>query len=504
VAISVTPAPSFDEEQGRVAMTTTTPTMPVPSRRPRAPRTLAIIGATALIVAGSYAVSALRPATVPVARPAASGATIQGAALPTEPSGAGLPAAPGAPGAPAPEAPSTADAGGAPIGSIAQIDHSIVAWSKNLATNPRDYISATNLAVLYQGRGRLSYDLEDYQRALTASRTALRIEATYAPARAMEAVTLYTLHDFSAAYTAADALWRDDPTQLGALATRFDAELELGRIDDARSDLARLRGAGGAAVLIRTARLESVTGDPAGALRTAEQARRTAIKDEAEDLGFYDYAVGEYARLAGDVKAARIAYQAAIKERSGDLAALVGLARIDAFEGKTAAAINGLTKATEIAPQPEAMGLLGDLQQASGMAGATTSFDTVRFIEKLGDIQSTTFDRQILRFELDHGGATDALLARAQASLAARPDWTGHDTVAWALYRLGRFADAAAEIAKARALGDDDARLRYHDGAIRVAMGDASAGAAMLRSALTLGPALDPIERRDAERLLGS
>ena len=319
----------------------------------------------------------------------------------------------------------------------------------------------------------------------------------------MEAAILFTLHDFAGAFTTADALVREDPTQLGALATRFDAEIELGRIDDARRDLGALHSAGGAAVLIRTARLDAVTGDPAGALRSAEQARKAAVADETDDLGFYDYAVGEYARLAGNTRAARVAYQAAIKERATDLAALVGLARIDAFEGNTAAAIAGLQKATAIAPQPEAVGLLGDLQAASGdAAGSRTAFDTVRFIERLGDIQSTTFDRQILRFELDHGGATDALLARAQSSLATRPDWTGHDTVAWAMYRLGRFDEASAEIAKARALGDADARLRYHDGAIRIAAGDRTGGQAMLRSALALGPALDPIERLEAERLL--
>lgn len=454
---------------------------------------MAILGATVLILAGSYAVSALRPTAGPAVRPAAS----------ADPVGV-APSAAAAPITGVDAGSASVDVGAAPVGSLAQIDHSIAAWTRNLATNSRDYLSATNLAILYQGRGRLSYDLQDHERALTAARTALTIEPTYAPARAMEAAILFTLHDFSGAFTTADALVRDDPTQLGALATRFDSEIELGRIDDARRDLAALHSAGGPAVLIRSARLDAVTGDAAGALRSAEQARKAAIADETDDLGFYDYAVGEYARLGGNAKAARAAYQAAIKERATDLAALVGLARIDAFEGNTSAAIAGLQKATAIAPQPEAEGLLGDLQAASGdAAGSGAAFDTVRFIERLGDIQSTTFDRQILRFELDHGGATDDLLARARSSLATRPDWTGYDTVAWALYRLGRFDEAGAEIAKARALGDDDARLRYHDGAIRIAARDRSAGEAMLRSALTLGPALDPIERTEVSRLLG-
>ena len=300
-------------------------------------------------------------------------------------------------------------------------------------------------------------------------------------------------------------LLRDDPSQLGALATQFDAEVELGRIADAKSDLTRLGGATSPAVLIRAARLRSVTGDPAGALKSATRARTAAIADDAEDarlLRLCDRRVRPTRRRRdgrpnGLSRCARPA-------EYGDLAALVGLAKVDAFAGDTTSAIAGLLKATAIAPQPEALALLGDLQQSVGDAAATKTFETVRFIEQLGDIQSTTFDRQLLRFELDHGGASDALLARAQSSLAARPDWTGHDTVAWALYRLGRFDDAAAEIAAARALGADDARLRFHDGAIAVARGDRSGGTTLLRSALDLGPAIDPIERAEATTLLGS
>lgn len=158
--------------------------------------------------------------------------------------------------------------------------------------------------------------------------------------------------------------------------------------------------------------------------------------------------------------------------------------------------------AVAIAPQPEAVAMLGDLLVATGdAAGAKRSFKTVRFIEQLGSVQGTVYDRQLLRFELDHDGGTADLLAAAQASLAARPDSTGHDLVAWALYRLGRYDEAAAEILAARAYGADDARLRFHDGAIALARGDRTAGRSLLESALASGPALDPLERAEAGRL---
>jgi tetratricopeptide (TPR) repeat protein len=408
--------------------------------------------------------------------------------------------------------PTTIDTPGGAAGliasSTAQIDQGIKVWSANLAKEPRDFFSATTLASLYYSRGRLSGDLADEQRALQFAHAAVGAAPTEPGGRAMEAAILYYLHEFAGAQAKAAALYRDDPTQLGALATMADATLELGDIAGARSDYDKLSSvAKGAAVDIRLARLAFVTGDMGQALALATQARDEATRDVAAggstDLGFYDYAVGEYARTAGDSATAKAGYQAALAVRPTDLGALVGLGRIDAFDGDTTAAIAELQKAAAIAPQPETVGLLGDLLAGSGdAAGAAKQFATVRFIEKLGEIQSTVYDRVILRFELDHGGATDALLTQALASLRARPDYTGYDTVAWALYRLGRYDEAATQIASATANGAADARVIFHRGAIEVAQGKTAAGRADLQRALVLGPALDSNERVEAQRLL--
>ena len=449
----------------------------------RGPRAAGFVLAALAIVGATYLASELRPATAPL-RPAAPAVVAPGRAAPTD-------AAP-------------LDAGSAPNVSLEQVDHSIAAWSKNLATNPHDYLAATNLAVLYQGRGRLSYDLSDYQRSLDAAGQALAIEPGDTEAQLAQASTLVSLHDFDKALTTADSILAAVPGAPAALAVRFDAELELGRIDDARKDLAVLESTGGPAILIREARLASVTGEASRAVQLAVKARTAAVHDEVQDLGIYDYAVGEYARLAGDASTARASYIAALDSRSTDIGALIGLARIDAFQGSTADAIAGLRRATSIAPQPEALALLGDLLGQANAAdpAAVKAYDTIRFIEQLGDIQATTFDRQLLRFEVDHGGANDALLGRVRTSVEARPDAAGHDLLAWTLYHLGRQAEAAEEIGAARALGADDARVRFHDGAIRLAAGDIDRGRALLRTAADSGPGLDPSERQEVATLL--
>ena len=458
----------------------TSATTPFPGRRglPR-PRILGILAAALIVVAATYLWSGLRPATSRPLAHLADPTTIAGGA-------AGLIEA-----------------------STAQIDQAVKVWSANLAKEPRDFFSATTLASLYYSRGRLSGDLADEQRALQFAQSAVSIAPTEPGGRAMEAAILYYLHDFAGANATAAAVYRDDPTQLGALATMADATLELGDVAAARADYVKLSTlASGTAVDIRLARLAFVTGRAGDGLALAIRAREEATRDLAAggtaDLGFYQYAVGEYARTAGDAATAKAGFAAALAVRSTDLGALVGLARIEAYQGDTTTAIAEVGKAVAIAPQPESVALLGDLLARAGdAAGADKQFATVRFIEKLGEVQSTVYDRVILRFELDHGGASDALLAKAQASVAARPDYTGYDTVAWALYRLGRYDEAADQITAAAANGAGDARLIFHKGAIELAQGKTDAGRADLERALALGPAIDPNERAEAVLLLG-
>ena len=466
----------------------TAPAQPIPGkrpvpvvRRPHGPRSLGILAAAVIIVAGSYAVSALR------SDPAADAPITSRAPVEAPGQVAGI------------------DVAGSPATSLDRIDRSIATWTKNLTANPSDFISATNLATLYHGRGRLSGDIGDQERALVAARTAISIAPTSGAARAIEATILYTLHDFTGALASAETLYRDDPTQVGALATMADAKLELGRLAEARADLESLRlRAAGPAVDVRFARLAYLSGEPAEALRLAIGARDAAMAaggDEgtATSIGFYHAAVGEYARLSGDAATARAGFEAALAERRTDPGALIGLARIDAFEGRTVEAIEGLRQAVAIAPQPDSLALLGDLLVATGdPAGAADQYATVRLIATLSDSSGSVYDRQLILFELDHDGAAGDLLERAIAGAAARPDAAGHDLVAWANYRLGRLDDAKAASDLALASGIEDARILLHAGLIRIAVGERAAGETLVRRALEFGPALDPIEEREA------
>src|SRR5690242_5786410 len=185
----------------------------------RRPRAAGVLAAAAAIVLATYVAGTLRaPATTTKSATVDRDTTADAAPLP------------------APETTS-----GLVPGSIDQLDHAISIWSANVAREPRDFISATTLASLYHERGRLNGDLADQQKALEAAATAERAAPRETSARVIEAAVKFTLHDFEGAYGVAQAVVRDEPGNLGALATMADAELELGRIDQARADYDSLR-----------------------------------------------------------------------------------------------------------------------------------------------------------------------------------------------------------------------------------------------------------------------
>jgi tetratricopeptide (TPR) repeat protein len=411
--------------------------------------------------------------------------------------------------APAAAAPATRPgAVSGPPGQIGldEIDARIATWTAMAAADPDDYLSATNLGVLYLGRARFSGDLADYERAAAATSRALAADPAYSPARALDATVRFATHDFRGALAAATALLADEPGHADALAVVGDASLELGRIGDARRAYAGLASiAPGPALDVRLARLAYVTGDPDRALAIARDARDEARPAGEADMAFYDYQLAEYARLSGDATTAGRAFRASLDARPSHIGALVGLGRVQAAEGRVDEAATTLEQAMAIAPQPEVLALLGDIRALRGDAEAAEDLHaTVRLTATLGELAGSVYDRQLIAFELDHGGATADVLAAARSSVADRPDAAGHDLVAWALHRLGRHDEAATEIDTALSTGIVDARIEFHAGAIAIARGGFAEGRDLLASALAKGPALDPFERAEAERLLAA
>jgi tetratricopeptide (TPR) repeat protein len=357
----------------------------------------------------------------------------------------------------------------------------------------------TQLGQLYLDRARTTGDLRNYAQAETAATRAVDLAPADPDARSLLASVRYSNHDFAGALALARAVVADDASQIGALATVGDAQLELGAYEEASAAFASLAAAkpDAPATVIRLARLAYVQGKPDDARRLAAQADELARATALGGASLTIY-VAYHAQVELDTghyrEAARL-FTAALEETPGSFVALSGLGRARAAEGRRGDAIGHLEQAVAVLPDPATLATLADLYQLDGKPDrATTASGTVELTGTLSQVNRQLYNRVLANFYADHDVHTDEALRLSEAELAARKDVFGYDTYAWALYKNGRLAEARAASDQAGWAHTRDARLLYHSGMIARAQGDVERARADLSEALALSPHFDPLQ----------
>ncbi len=384
-------------------------------------------------------------------------------------------------------------------------------WAAKVKADPHDIIAAVELAGADVALARMTGDVASYTSADTAVGIALTAQPDYAPAQAMRATILVSLHRFPEARGLALGVLKvspDDPTALGALG---DARLELGDLDGARQAYTELASvADGSAAQIRLARLAFVTGNPSGAVVAGHTAVADAIDEDLQGdaLAFDHSTLADLLVSTGDTAGARAEVAAGLDARPDHPASLVVQARLDAFDGHVDTAIDELDRAIAAIPQPDWLARRSDLLDRRAGPGdaarAASDRATIDAIAQLAGSAGNVFDRVRSLYLSDHGLQPELAVKLAEDELAIRPDIYGYDAYAWALVNAGRAADALAPMQQALAAGTQDAKLWYHAGIIEAANGDTDAARAHLTSALGLGPALDPVSRDRATAALAA
>jgi tetratricopeptide (TPR) repeat protein len=436
-------------------------------------RTLSLFAATAIVVAGSYAVRS-------PARDAAVAAPVAGTDVGTDAIGGG---------ADGPE-----------------LDRLIAAFETQVADRP-NALGLTFLGRLYLQRAKLTGDAATYAQALRALGDAVRRSPRDAEANDLLAGARYSTHDFRGARDLAARVLASTPSDTAALAVVGDSALELGDDATAAQVYARLAAAlpGSPAVLARQSRLAFLRGDVAMARSLAAQA--TAASARHGDFGttraFYSVLAGRLDLDSGRYAASVRHYRDALATAPGWHVALAGLARATAATGHPRTAIALYRRAVDVVPQPDYLAALGDLQLLAGRrAEAARTYGTVGVVARLSALNHRLYDRLIASYDADHGIDTANAVRIAEASLRHRADVYGYDVLAWSLYRAGRYDEAARASDRALALGTPDATLLYHAGLVAAARNDVPRARALLSRALAISPAFDPLQAPRARAAL--
>jgi tetratricopeptide (TPR) repeat protein len=381
-------------------------------------------------------------------------------------------------------------------------------FQDRLNQQPEDFLSLTLLAQLYLQQARTGGDIASYGRAEAALLEALEILPGYPAAEVGLVSVRYATHDFIGALELGQELYQANPRMTGVLATIGDAQLSLGRYEQAAATYQELVArTPSPSLLARLAHQAELHGNPDEALKLMQRAAGEALFNNVakEEMAWYLIRLGDLHFNAGEVRLAEEHHQAALRLYPDYHQALADLGEVSAARGRLGEAIEYYIRAIEIIPQPEFLGALGDLYSIQGEHTlARRQYEMVELIGNLDPINRRVYNRQLANFYSDHDLRPEEALRLALRELEVRKDVFGYDAAAWAYYKNGRLEEAQEMINEAMKLGTRDATLHYHAGMIAFARGELATAERLLSEALAINPFFDPIQAQTASATLES
>ena len=381
---------------------------------------------------------------------------------------------------------------------------SIPALQQLLRRLPRDHRSWSALALAYVEQARITADPSYYPKAEKAVARAARLapgDSVMLTARAsLEAAR----HDFHHALRDASAAIDVNPYSAPAWAIRSDALTELGRYADARRAASRADDLDpGPSTFARLSYQAELRGDLPEATRLMRLSLAAATTS-APSYAFASFHLGELARTAGDLRAAKRHYDAALGADPTYAPAIAGRARIAAARGNISGAVRDYREVVGRLPLTEYVVELADLYLATGQPQlAKEQIAVAQASATLQKANGVRTDLETALLEADHGSPAAALSA-ARAEWSVRQTVHTADAMAWALHAAGRDRDALVYARQATALGTRDARLLFHRGAVEAALDMTGAARMHLRAALQIDSGVAPLREQQARELLRS
>jgi tetratricopeptide (TPR) repeat protein len=334
------------------------------------------------------------------------------------------------------------------------------------AEHPHGY---NELALALTQRARETADPKFYVQADEAVRKSLALAPGNLEALKVRTWTLLGQHRFAEAREAATALNAKVPDDLMVYGMLTDANIELGRYDDAEVSaqwMLDLRP-GNIPALTRAAYLRELFGDIEGAVELMQSAFTRMPYQETEDRAWVLTQIAHLELVRSRPAEAERAAEQALDLFPDYHYALGTLADVRTAQKRFAEAADLQRRRYDVAPHPENLFELAEAEARAGRAAdAARSYKAFEAGAEAEMRNDDNANRELIAYYAGAGKQPAEALALAEREIARRGDVYPREAYAWALFKNGKRAEARREIAKVLAVGVQHPRVLARAAAI--------------------------------------
>ena len=405
--------------------------------------------------------------------------------------------------APQPTADPTAALAGSVPSAKGYTDRTVLQMQQRAANDPKDYMALSSLGIAYLQKARETNDPTFYTQAEQALNKSLALKPDYYDTISALGSLELSRHQFAKALDWGVKAKTLNPHKASAYGVIGDAQIELGKYEDAVStfqQMVDLRPDLSSYARVSYAR--ELYGDMPGAIEAMTQAV-DAGSPAAENTAWTRVQLGNLYLNSKQLDKAETEYRHALTDYPNYLHALAGLAAVKAARGETDEAVNFYKQSLAIVPLPQYLTALGDLYTVKGDSkSADEQYNLVLYIYKLFETNGVNAGIEKAAFLADRGQSPDEAIKLAEEAAKERTDVHTQDSLAWALYRGGRYVEALAAEKQAMRLGTQNALFFYHAGMIYDKMGDQGNARTNLQKALDINPHFNLLHAKEASDVL--
>ena len=395
--------------------------------------------------------------------------------------------------------------------SAASVERAIRFYQKRIDRNPKVALNYIHLANQLVRKAKDHGDEACYPLAEQALLSALKLRPHDTEALFALAGVQCSRHQFREGLASARKVREQDPTHSEALAVIGDAQMELGDYDAAKAaydDIAKHFQQPAPGLWARQAHLAEVRGQTEAAAELLNRAAKDVLDGkQASELTprkiWYQVRLGHFYLDHGRLDEANEQFEAAVAAQPGYFLALAGLADLRTAQGRYDEALAVYRRTIDVVPDPIFFMAVGDIHAKLGRDDeARREYEQAEKLILDSEASPAEFSRELSLFYSHRNLKPERALELAKTDLTFRQDIHAHDTLAWALYRNGLFAEAAEAIDKALQPGSKEARLHYHAGMIYLKLDNTDKARAHLEQALATNPRFGVLDADEARLAL--